>query len=262
MSLLKQASIGLREMPSNAARLFSRAFASNDAVGSAAEGAASRAREQGWRLSEAIGDAIPGGSDSIQVQMRRAQEAADDARRTEQQAVEAAREAKERSDHALQVSERGRAQMKEAEREAARASEQRVRQAERDAADLVKRERLAAGEDADRRWRSSEPRSSWPRRRRRWPKRGGLPTRPSRRRETLPSKRARTPRSASIVVRLLKLRLLTLDAAITMLPPREAGHGLTHENGRLRAARERVAGGPGRLFDARDCPTGGVNAVA
>ena len=84
MSLLKQASIGLREMPSNAARLFSRAFASNDAVGSAAEGAASRAREQGWRLSEAIGDAIPGGSDSIQVQMRRAQEAANDARRIEQ----------------------------------------------------------------------------------------------------------------------------------------------------------------------------------
>lgn len=51
---------------------------------------------------------------------------------------------------------------------------------------------------------------------------------------------------ASIVVHLLKLRLLTLDAAITMLPPGEGGSGFEHANGR-----------PGRLSDAfRDIDQG------
>ena len=150
MTLLERTRTGLREMPSNAAWLASRALAPKDAVGSAAESAASRAREQSWRLSEALGDAMPGGSDSIQVRMKRAQDAADDAREAEQRAVEAAQEARERSDHALHVSGRGRARIKEVERETAREMEQRIREAERDAEEALKRDRFAAEEAARR----------------------------------------------------------------------------------------------------------------
>ena len=48
-------------------------------------------------------DATPVGGDSVDVRMRRAQDAAEHAREAEEQAVEAAQESKDRSDHARQV---------------------------------------------------------------------------------------------------------------------------------------------------------------
>jgi Rho termination factor, N-terminal domain len=147
MSLLERMRVGLRELPSNAAWLASRFRGSTDAVGTAA----ARARDQGVRLSEAVADVVPVGPDSVQLQMKRAQDAADRAREAEERAVEAAQEAKERSDHALRVSERGRARVKEVNSETAREREQRIKQAEKDAEALLKRERLAAQEEAEQR---------------------------------------------------------------------------------------------------------------
>jgi colicin import membrane protein len=151
MSLLERMREGLREFPSNAAWVASRLGGSTDAVGTAAETAAARARDQRLRLSEAVADAVPVGPDSIQVQMKRAQDAADRAREVEERAVEAAQEAKERSDHALHVSERGRARVKEVNAETAREQERRIRQAEKDAEALLRRERLAAQDEAEQR---------------------------------------------------------------------------------------------------------------
>jgi colicin import membrane protein len=151
MSVLERTRDGLREMPSNAAWLVSRLRGSTDAVGTAAESAAARARDQRRRLSEAVADAVPGGTDSIHVQMKRAQEAADRAREAEERAVEAAQEAKELSDHALHVSERGRASVKEVDRETARELERRIKQAEREAEALLRQERLAAQEESEQR---------------------------------------------------------------------------------------------------------------
>jgi hypothetical protein len=147
MSLAERMGIGLREIPSNAAWVVSRLRGSTDAVGTAA----ARAREQGLRLSEAVTDAVPVGQDSIQVRMKRAQDAADRAREAEERAVEAAQEAKERSDHALHVTERGRARVKEVNGETERELTRRIKQAERDAEALLRRERLAAQEEAEQR---------------------------------------------------------------------------------------------------------------
>jgi hypothetical protein len=151
MSLLVRMREGLRELPSNAAWLVSRLGASTDSVGTAAETAAARARDQRLRLSEAVADAVPVGPDSIQVLMKRAQDAAGRAREAEERAVESAQEAKERSDRALQLSERGRARVKEVNAETSRELERRIRQAEKDAEALLRRERLAAEEEAERR---------------------------------------------------------------------------------------------------------------
>jgi hypothetical protein len=64
MSLLERTRMGLREFPSNAAWLLSRAL-ETDAVGTAAESAAARAREGGRRISAAVIDAAPIGGDPV-----------------------------------------------------------------------------------------------------------------------------------------------------------------------------------------------------
>jgi hypothetical protein len=122
---------GLREMPSNAAGLLSRA----------------RDRQRG--LSAAVRDAAPIGGDSVEIRMKRAEEAAERARDAEQRALEATHEAEDRSDHAREVSEHARARVAEVERETERQIKQRVAEAEKAAADLVKREREAAEADAE-----------------------------------------------------------------------------------------------------------------
>jgi hypothetical protein len=149
MSLLERTRIGLREMPSNTAWLVSRVLGSKDAVGTVAESAAARARDQGRRLTEAVADVTAAGGDSIQIRMKRAQDAADRARDAEDRAIEAAQEAKERSDHALRVSERGRARVKEVDRETTRRLEQRVKQLQKEAEEALKRELQAADAEAE-----------------------------------------------------------------------------------------------------------------
>ncbi len=147
MSLSERARTGLRDMPSNAAWLLSRALKPAEAVGTAADSARIEARDQARRAQSAIVDAVPFG-DSVEIRMRRAEEAGERAREAEEQAVAAAREAKARSDQAREVSERGRSRLKEAERELTREVSQRVADARRSADEEVKREQQAAEADA------------------------------------------------------------------------------------------------------------------
>ena len=82
MSLAERTRTGLREMPTNAAWLVSRA------------------RDRRRQLSAAVVDAAPVGGGSVETKMQRAREAAERAREAEERAVEAGHEAKERADHA------------------------------------------------------------------------------------------------------------------------------------------------------------------
>lgn len=95
-------------MPPNASWAVSHLLGSGEAARSVSDGAVSKVRDQGRRLTEAVMDAVPTGEDSIQLRMKRAEDAAERARDPEERAVQAAQEAKERSDKALQVSQRGR----------------------------------------------------------------------------------------------------------------------------------------------------------
>ena len=131
MSLSERARTGLREMPSNAAWLVSRA------------------RDQRRRATAAVVDASPTGGDSVEMRMERAREAAERARDAEERAVEAAQESKNCSEHARQVSERGRARVMEVERDTGRRLKQRVAEAQKAAEESVARERQAAEADAE-----------------------------------------------------------------------------------------------------------------
>ena len=149
MLLLERTRIGLREMPSNAAWLVSRALRPADAIGSAAESAGAGARDRGRKVKAAVVDAAPIGGDSVEVRMRRAQDAGERAREAEDRAVEAARESKDLAAHVRQVSERGRARLKQVEQETSRQVKQRVAQAQKAADEFVKQEREAAEADAE-----------------------------------------------------------------------------------------------------------------
>jgi hypothetical protein len=130
MSLLEQTQTGLREMPSNAAWLLSRA------------------RDGRRKVSAAVVDTAPFGGDSVEIRMKRAREAAERAREAEEQAVEAGQESQERADYARQVSERGRARRAEVQQETSRWIKQRVAEAQKAADEMVKRERQAAEGEA------------------------------------------------------------------------------------------------------------------
>src|SRR4029453_18540774 len=100
MSLSERTRTGLREMPSNAAWLLSRALKPAEVVGDAAHSATVEARDRSRRAGAAIIDAAPLGGDSVDMRMRRAKEAAERARETEQEAVHAAQVARDRAEHA------------------------------------------------------------------------------------------------------------------------------------------------------------------
>src|ERR687897_1701642 len=93
MSVAERTWTGLREMPSNAAWLMSRA------------------RDRRRKVSAAVVDAAPVGGDSVEIRMKRAREAAERAREAEERAVEAGRESKEGAEDARQGGERGRARV-------------------------------------------------------------------------------------------------------------------------------------------------------
>lgn len=149
MSLARQTQTGLREMPSNAAWLLSRMLKPAERVGDVAESAAAGARDRGRWLSAAVVDASPIGGDSVEIRMRRAHDAGVRAREAEGQAVAAAQESKARSDHAREVSERGRARLRTVDRETERQVKQRVAEAQKSADDAVRRERLEADAAAE-----------------------------------------------------------------------------------------------------------------
>lgn len=149
MSLSERTRTGLREMPSNAAWLLSRALKPAEALGDAAESTTAQVRDRGRKVTAAVLDATPVGGDSVDVRLRRAREAAERAREAEEQAVAAAQESKERADNARRVNERGRARLADVERESARRVKQRVADAEKAAAEAVSRERQEARADAE-----------------------------------------------------------------------------------------------------------------
>ena len=144
MSLLKRTRTGLKELPSNAAWLMSRALRPLDSIEETVAGA----RDQGRRIEAAVIDAAPLGGDSVETRIRRAQEAAERAREAEEEAKEAAREAKASAENVRRVSDRGRTRVYEAEQQADRAVKQRVAKAEKAAEEFVRRERRAAEADA------------------------------------------------------------------------------------------------------------------
>src|SRR5829696_9690795 len=121
--MLERTRTGLREMPSNAAWLLSRAL-------QPAEDAAAGARDKGRKVTAAVVDAAPLG-DSVEIRARRAHDAAERAREAEERAVEAARESKAVADRARAVSDRGRARLKEVDRETSREVKQRVAEAQK-----------------------------------------------------------------------------------------------------------------------------------
>ena len=142
MSLSEQARTGLREMPSNAAWLLSRAL-------KPAEGMGDAARDRGRRASAALIDAAPIGGDSVDIRMKRARDAAERSRDAEQQAVEASQEARELAEHAHKVNERGSARLAQVQRDTDRHIKQRVAEAQKAADEAVRRERQEAEADAD-----------------------------------------------------------------------------------------------------------------
>jgi colicin import membrane protein len=148
MSLSERAWTGLREMPSNAGWLLSRALKPVESVGDAAHSAAADARDHGRRAGAALIDAAPVGGDSVDIRMKRAREAAERAREVEQEAVQASQAARDRAEQARNVSERGRAHLSEVQRATERQVKQRVAEAQKAADEAVRREREEAEADA------------------------------------------------------------------------------------------------------------------
>lgn len=147
--MLERTRTGLKEMPSNAAWLLSRALKPAEAIGTAAESAAAGARDRGLKVGAAVVDAAPVGGDAVELRVRRAQNAAERAQEAEDRALEAAKESKARADHVREVEERGHARVKGVERETAREVRQRVAEAQKTADLYVKQQREAAEEDAE-----------------------------------------------------------------------------------------------------------------
>ena len=149
MSFSEQTSTGLREMPSNAAWLVSRALKPVEEVGTKSESATSGIRDRGRRLRAALIDAAPVGGDSVELRMERARDASERAREAEEEAVAAEEEALERSDYAERVREGGRARVAEVDRETSRWVKERITEAQKAADEAVERERRAAEADAE-----------------------------------------------------------------------------------------------------------------
>lgn len=147
--LSERSRAGLQELPSNAAWLLSRALKPAESAGSAAETAASGTRDRARKVRASVVDAVPVGGDSVETRLKRARAAAERAQEAEAEAVAAARESKQRADHAKQVNEHGRTRVTEVKRETSRAVDQRVAEVRRAADEQVERERAAARAKAD-----------------------------------------------------------------------------------------------------------------
>ena len=149
ISLLERTRTGLREMPSNAVWLLSRALSPVDAIEEAAESATASVRDQGRKVGAAVVDAAPLGGDSVDVRIRRARDAAERAREAEDRAREAAQDAKACAERAKEISQGGRRRLQEEERRSAQDVKKRVAEAEVAAREFVERERRAAEAEAE-----------------------------------------------------------------------------------------------------------------
>jgi hypothetical protein len=147
--LSEQARHGLRELPSNAAWLLSRAAQPAEVAGDAAGSAASSSRDTARRVKASVIDATPIGGDSVETRMKRARDAAERAREAEERALEAAQDAKGRSEYAREISDRNRTRVADVKREARRSVDQRTADARRIADEQIERERAEARAEAD-----------------------------------------------------------------------------------------------------------------
>jgi DNA repair exonuclease SbcCD ATPase subunit len=156
MYLLERTRTGLKEMPSNAVWLLSRALKPVDAVEDAAGSAAASARDQGRKIEAAVIDAAPLGGDSVEIKLRRAQDVAERAREAEERAREAAQDSKSQAEKVKKVSERGHTRLREVERETERQIKQRIAEAQRTAEEFVRVERQAAEAEAEEQRREAQ----------------------------------------------------------------------------------------------------------
>src|SRR6185436_19689223 len=133
--LSEYAKAGLKELPSNAAWLLSKAAQPAESAGTTAEEKTSEvkasAREKMRGLRDSVIEAVPGsGEDSVGSRMRRARhedspearmsrahEAAEDAQEAEDEALALAEEAQRRSEHARAISEECREQVEAAKKD-------------------------------------------------------------------------------------------------------------------------------------------------
>jgi colicin import membrane protein len=129
---------GLRELPSNAAWLLSRALPS--------EGAGTR--DTARRIKASVEDAAPMG-DSVETRLKRARAAAERAQQAEEEALAATEESRRAADHARLVAENNRAAVADLKRELKRRVEETVAEARRAAQERIEQERAEAQADAD-----------------------------------------------------------------------------------------------------------------
>ena len=125
---LSEQATGLKELPTNAAWLLSKAAHPVKSAGSSDE----------EKRSEAV-----------DTRMARAREAAEDAQEREGEALRRAEEAQRRSEHARQVSEQAREKIGQAEKEAKQMVAEREGEAKRKAQEMVESARQEAREKGD-----------------------------------------------------------------------------------------------------------------
>ena len=107
--LVQQAKTAVTEFPENTGWLLRKLWPTPPPV----ERAVGEAREGAWRLTESIADAVPFGADSLDLRLHRAQEALEDAQRSERRALERLREADELESRATTVAAEGRRRVQE-----------------------------------------------------------------------------------------------------------------------------------------------------
>jgi colicin import membrane protein len=144
-----QVKTGLSELPSNAKWLFSKAEDRVPDSGGKAGEIAGRATEGVKSLKDSVIDATPLGGDSVESLLGRAHAQSERARQAEQEAIDLAREANEKAQHAKQVGDLGRARVEEQEKRGDQMVEDRVTKAKREAEDAIQEARREAREEAD-----------------------------------------------------------------------------------------------------------------
>ena len=152
--LVQQAKTAVTEFPENTGWLL-RKLVTPPPV----ERAVGEAREGAWRLTESIADAVPFGADSLDLRLHRAQEALEDAQRSERRALERLREADELESRATTVAAEGRRRVQETKAAESAATKRRVAEARRRADAMVAEEREAAEADQRRAVEETEARN-------------------------------------------------------------------------------------------------------
>ena len=143
--LAHKAKVGLTELPSNTGWLVKQAVAGggNNArrAGDEVAGAAHRARES-------AADTVPFGKDSLDVRIKRAQDALNSARKSEQSALELAETAKNRADDAKRVSDEGKRRRNQTKKETDADVTRAVKDAQKRAEQFVAQQRAKAEAEA------------------------------------------------------------------------------------------------------------------